>query len=53
MRVVEKIVTEDDGERLRKCVVALESKNNKLKAAATEASEDYEVLQLANESLLS
>jgi hypothetical protein len=53
MRVVEKIVTEDDGERLRERVAALESKNNKLKAAATEASEDYEILQLANESLLS
>jgi SMC interacting uncharacterized protein involved in chromosome segregation len=33
--------------------VELESENCKLKAAATEASEDYEVLQLANASLLS
>jgi hypothetical protein len=52
MKVVEKIITEDDGERLQKCIVKLESKNCRLKAAAAEASEDYEVLQMANSSLL-
>jgi FtsZ-binding cell division protein ZapB len=52
VKAIEKIVTGDDGERLQKCVVELESENCKLKAAATEAAEDYEVLQLANTSLL-
>jgi hypothetical protein len=38
---------------LQNYVAELESENCKLKAAAVEASEDYEVLQLMNTSLLS
>jgi hypothetical protein len=53
MKVVEKIITEDDGERLQKRVTKLESENCKLKVAAVEPFEDYEVLGLANASLLS
>jgi SMC interacting uncharacterized protein involved in chromosome segregation len=52
MKAVEKIVTEDDSERLRKHVAELESDNCKLKADIVYASEDYEVLQLGNASLL-
>jgi hypothetical protein len=53
MKVVEKIIAEDDGERLQKRVTELESENGKLKVAAVEPFEDYEVLGLANASLLS
>jgi hypothetical protein len=53
MKVIEKIIAEDDGKRLWKRVTELESENSKLKAATAEASEDYEVLGLANTSLLS
>jgi SMC interacting uncharacterized protein involved in chromosome segregation len=52
-KVVEKIVTKDDGEGLQKHIVELEPKNCKLKAAIAEASEDYEVLQMVSSSLLS
>jgi hypothetical protein len=52
MKAVEKVVTKEDGERLQKCVAGLESENCKLKAAAAEASKDYEVLYLGNSSLL-
>jgi SMC interacting uncharacterized protein involved in chromosome segregation len=52
MKAVEKIVIGDDDERLRKHVAELESENCKLKATTVEAAQDYEVLQLANASLL-
>jgi SMC interacting uncharacterized protein involved in chromosome segregation len=52
MKAVDKIVVEDDGERLRKLIAELESENCELKAAVTEASGYYEVLQLGNSSVL-
>jgi SMC interacting uncharacterized protein involved in chromosome segregation len=51
-KAVEKIVIEDDSGKLRQRVTELKSEKRKLKAAAVEASEDYEVLQLVNVSLL-
>jgi hypothetical protein len=52
MRAIEKIIAEDDGERLQKRVAELESENCKLKATTAEVTEDYELLQLRNSSLL-
>jgi hypothetical protein len=52
MKAVEKIIAEDSGETLCKCVVELESENSKLKATIAESTEDYEVLQLGSASLL-
>jgi hypothetical protein len=52
MRAIEKITAEDDDERIQKRVAELESENCKLKAATAEVTEDYEVLQLRNSSLL-
>jgi hypothetical protein len=52
MKDVEKIITEDRGETLQKHVAELESENSKLKATVAESTEEYEVLQLGNVSLL-
>jgi hypothetical protein len=52
MKGVEKILDGDDGERLWKHVAELESKNCKLKSVVAEAAKVYDVLQLANVSLL-
>jgi hypothetical protein len=44
MKVVEKIIVEDSGETLQKCVAELESENSKLKATVVESAKEYEVL---------
>jgi hypothetical protein len=66
MKVIEKILTGDDGESLRKCILKLEAENSWLTTAIAEPSEtitrlqcslhdgveDYNLLMADNESLL-
>jgi regulator of replication initiation timing len=52
MKAIEKFIIEDNGETLRKQVAKLELENSNLKATIVESTEEYEVLQLGNASLL-